>query len=66
MPRSANRKYLELPTPLYEQIEARAKADGKTVAAMAAELITDGLTMQEWYGQIAGELHEIRRLVSER
>lgn len=66
MPSSPNRRRVELPDDLYGRVEERARRDGSTVAAALAAIVTDGLTIDRWYGEIAGELHEIRRLVATR
>lgn len=63
MPSSQNRRRVELPAELYARLEERAERNGSTVAAATAELIEDGFTMQEWFGKIASDLHDIRRLV---
>jgi hypothetical protein len=58
MPRSHNRRTIEVPLPLYEELSARAAQDGTTIAAVLQALITDGKTMQEWFGRIEAQLRE--------
>jgi len=66
MPRSQNRRTIEVPLPLYEELSARARREGTTIAAILQALITDGKTMQEWFGQIDGQLRELRRELRNR
>lgn len=61
MPRSANRRTVEIPAELYYQLAAAAATEGTTIATHLQDLVTDGRAHREWYGQIAGELAEIRR-----
>jgi hypothetical protein len=63
MPRSQNRRTIEVPVPLYEDLKARAAQERTTIPAILQTLITDGASMQEWFGQIDGQLHELRREV---
>jgi len=60
MPRSENRKSLEVPTAVYEQLQAEAKHDGRTVAQVVMDLITDGRDAREHHGRVVDELHENR------
>ncbi len=60
MPRSENRKSLEVPTAVYEQLHAEAKRDGRTVAQVVMDLITDGRDAREHHGRVVDELHENR------
>ena len=60
MPRSENRKSLEVPTAVYEQLQAEAKRDGRTVAQVVMDLITDGRDAREHHGRVVDELHENR------
>jgi hypothetical protein len=66
MPRSHNRRTIEVPLPLYEELSARAAQDGTTIAAVLQALITDGKTMHEWFGRIEAQLHELRRELQRR
>lgn len=66
MPRSHNRRTIEVPLPLYEELSTRAAQDGTTIAAVLQALITDGKTMQEWFGRIEAQLHELRRELQRR
>ncbi len=61
MPRSQNRRTIEVPVPLYEELSARAAREGTTIAAVVQGLITDGKTLQEWFGEIDAQLRELRR-----
>jgi hypothetical protein len=63
MPRSQNRRTIEVPLPLYEDLKARAAEERTTIPAVLQALITDGKSMQEWFGQIDWQLHELRREV---
>ncbi len=61
MPRSQNRRTIEVPVALYDDLKARAEAEGSTIPAVLQALITDGKSMQEWFGQLNMQLHELRR-----
>ncbi len=61
MPRSQNRRTIEVPVPLYEELSARAVREGTTIAAVVQGLITDGKTLQEWFGEIDAQRRELRR-----
>ena len=63
MPRSPNRRPVEIPTELYQQLAERAKREGRPVASVVADLITDGLDAQEGYGRLSSEIVELRRTV---
>lgn len=65
MPRSQNRRTIEVSVPLYEELKARAEQEGLTIPAVLQGLITDGKSMQEWFGQIDYQLGAIRREVRE-
>jgi hypothetical protein len=66
MPRSQNRRTIEVPIPLYEELSARAAREGTTIAAVVQALITDGKTLQEWFGQIDAQLSDLRRELRSR
>lgn len=63
MPRSPNRRPVEIPTVLYAQLEERAMQEGRPVASVVADLLTDGLDAQEGYGRLSSEVVELRRAV---
>ena len=65
MPRSQNRRTIEVPLALLEDLKARAQQAGTTIPAVLQGLIVDGERMQEWFGQIDGQLHGLRREVRE-
>jgi len=65
MPRSQNRRTIEVPVALYEDLKARAERDGATIPAVLQALITDGASMQEWFGQLEQQLAGLRREVRE-
>ena len=65
MPRSQNRRTVEIPVGLYEELKARAENEGTTIPAVLQALITDGKSMQEWFGQLDMQLYELRREVRE-
>ncbi len=61
MPRSQNRRTIEVPLALYEELKAQAEQEGTTIPAVLQGLITDGKSLQEWFGQIDMQLHDLRR-----
>jgi hypothetical protein len=61
MPRSKNRRYLEIPTTLYAELEGQAVAEQRPVSAIVADLVTDGRTVREYLVPMQTELREIRR-----
>ena len=61
MPRSQTRRTIEVPVGLYEELKAQAEQEGSTIPAVLQALITDGKSMQEWFGQIDMQLYELRR-----
>lgn len=63
MPRSQNRRTIEVPLPLYEDLKARAVREGTTIPAVLQALVSDGKSMAEWFGQIDMQLTELRREV---
>ncbi len=65
MPRSQNRRTIEVPVALYEELKARAQQEGTTIPAVLQGLIVDGESLQEWFGQIDGQLYSLRREVRE-
>jgi len=48
---------------LYAQLKAQAERDGTTIPAVLQALITDGASMQEWFGELEQQLTELRREV---
>jgi len=50
---------------LYDELKACAERDGTTIPAALQALITDGKSMQEWFGQLDTQLAELRREVRE-
>lgn len=65
MPRSQNRRTIEVPVVLYEELKARARQEDTTIPAVLRGLIVDGESMREWFGQIDGQLSSLRREVRE-
>jgi CopG-like RHH_1 or ribbon-helix-helix domain, RHH_5 len=61
MPRSQNRRYLELPAALYATLKEIADAEQRTVAQIAADLIVDGQTVRDYLVPMQTEMREIRR-----
>ena len=61
MPRSQNRRTVEVPVGLYEELKARAEQEGTTIPAVLQALITDGKSMQAWFGQLDTQLYDLRR-----
>jgi hypothetical protein len=56
-----NRRTIEVPVQLYEELKARAAQDGTTIPAVLQGLITNGKSVEEWYGEMVGMLREVRR-----
>lgn len=65
MARSANRRTVEIPAALYEELAREAEAEGTTLATHLQNLITDGRAHRQWYGRIEGALWEVRRSVDQ-
>jgi len=63
MPRSQNRRTIEVPVAVYEDLKARAEQEGTTIPAVLQALITDGKSMQVWFGELDRHLVELRREV---
>lgn len=63
MPRSQNRRTIEVSVPLYDELKARAAQEGTTIPAILQALVTDGKSMGEWFGQIDMQLTALRREV---
>ncbi|GAC1561312.1 MAG: hypothetical protein NVS2B7_35610 [Herpetosiphon sp.] len=63
MPRSQNRRTIEVPVALYEELKVQADREGTTIPAVLQALITDGKSMQEWFGQLDSQLHALQREV---
>ncbi len=61
MPRSQTRRTIEVPVRLYEELKAQAEHEGSTIPAVLQALITDGKSMQAWFGQLDMQLYELRR-----
>lgn len=61
MPRSPNRRTIEVPVSLYEELKARASAEGTTIPAILQGLITNGKSVEEWYGEMVGLLRDVHR-----
>lgn len=61
MPRSQNRRTIEVPVQLYDELKARAEREGTTIPAVLQFLITNGKSVEEWYGEMVGMLYEVRR-----
>ncbi len=61
MPRSQNRRTIEVPVALYEELKARAVQEGTTIPAVLQALITDGKSVEEWYGEMVQLLHDVHR-----
>lgn len=61
MPRSPNRRTIEVPVSLYEELKARANAEGTTIPAILQGLITNGKSVEEWYGEMVGLLRDVHR-----
>lgn len=61
MPRSQTRRTIEVPVELYEDLKGRTEQEGTTIPAVLQALITDGKSMQEWFGQLDTQLDDLRR-----
>ena len=55
MPRSQNRRTIEVPVALCEELKARAQQEGTTIPAVLRGPIVDGESMQARFGQIDGQ-----------
>ncbi len=51
---------MEVPTAVYERLQAEAKEDGRTVAQVALDVLTDGWDAREHHGRVVDEIHEVR------
>jgi hypothetical protein len=60
MPSSPNRRRVELPAPLYERLASQARREQRPVAAVVVDYITDGMSLQEHYGRLGGEIANLR------
>jgi hypothetical protein len=60
MPSSPNRRRVELPAPLYERLAAHARAEQRPVAAVVVDYITDGMSLQEHYAALGGQIADLR------
>ena len=60
MPRSQNRRTIEVSVAVYEDLKAHAEREGTTIPAVLQALITDGKSMREWFGQLDMQLAELR------
>jgi hypothetical protein len=63
MPSSPHRRRIEIPAPLYETIAAQARRERRPVAAVVVDYLLDGMSVQEHYGPLAGEVAALRREV---
>lgn len=63
MPSSPHRRRVELPAPLYETLAAQARHERRAVAAVVVDYILDGMSLREHYGQLGGEIADLRRAV---
>ena len=61
MPRSQNRRTIEVPVALYEELKERAAREGTTIPAVLQALITDGKSVEEWYGEMVQLLRDVHR-----
>ncbi len=61
MPRSENRRTIEVPVQLYNELKERAEREGTTIPVVLQMLITNGKSVEEWYGEMVGMLYEVRR-----
>lgn len=63
MPSSPHRRRVELPAPLYETLAVQARYERRAVAAVVVDYILDGMSLREHYGQLGGEIADLRREV---
>jgi hypothetical protein len=54
---------VELPAPLYATLAAQARHERRAVAAVVVDYILDGMSLREHYGQLGGEIADLRREV---
>lgn len=59
MPKSINRRQIEIPTHLYDELAAEAKAAGVPVTKILTDLVEDGRTLHEWITGIDAQLHTL-------
>ncbi len=51
---------MELPTAVYERLQAEATRDGRTTAQVTVDVLTDGWDAREHHGRVVDEIHELR------
>lgn len=56
MPRSENRRTVEIPTPLYDELKAEAEREGTTMSVIVQRFIATGRGARAPYGQIAEDV----------
>ncbi len=56
MPRSENRRTVEIPTPLYDELKAEAAREGTTMSVIVQRFIAAGRGARGPYGQIAEDV----------
>ena len=59
MPSSQNRRRIEIPAELYQQLADRAAQDRTTVAALAAHILQHGLTEPDTQSALASIQHQL-------
>ncbi len=64
MPKSVNRRQIEIPTQLYEELQAEAKAKGSTITQVLTDLVKDGRTLHEWIKGIDVKVNTLTRDIS--
>ncbi len=59
MPKSINRRQIEIPTQLYDELVAEARAAGVPVTKILTDLVEDGRTLHEWITGIDARLRSL-------
>ena len=60
MPRSQNRRTIEVPVQLYDELKAEAEREGATISVVLQRLIAEGRGAHEHYEQLADEVREVK------
>ncbi len=59
MPKSINRRQIEIPIQLYDELAAEAKAAGVPLTTILTNLVEDGRTLHEWITGIDAQLRAL-------